>query len=142
VKPKDLSLASPKEKNYIIFCGHRGCGKSTELRILSSKLNKKDLFFVVFIDATIDLDTNNLQYSDLLMALAKKLFEELEKASVEINSVFLSNLESWFNEKIESNEKTRDFATEVKAGIKVEGGVPFLAKLYGGITNSFKTNST
>ena len=40
-------LRTPREKSYNLFCGHRGCGKSTELRRLSRYLHRDKLFFVV-----------------------------------------------------------------------------------------------
>ncbi len=135
-------LKSTPERNYILFCGHRGCGKTTELKRLSARLNKSDLFFRVFLDATVELDPNNLQYADVIMALANELFKCLEEASIEIDKVFLSNLESWFSERVEKHEKTKAFALEVKSGIKAEVGVPFFAKLFSNITNSFRINST
>lgn len=142
VDPLTDTLKSTPERNYILFCGHRGCGKTTELKRLSARLNKGDLFFSVFLDATVELDPNNLQYADVIMALANELFKLLEEVSIEIDKVFLSNLESWFLERVEKHGKTKDFALEVKAGIKAKSGVPFFAELFGSITNSFKINST
>jgi energy-coupling factor transporter ATP-binding protein EcfA2 len=139
---KDHRLRFKPERVYTVFCGHRGCGKSTELRRLKSLLHAPERFFVVFLDTLIELDINNLQYSDILMGLAKKLFDELEDASIPIDQVLLGKLQGWFAERIENHEKTKDFATEVKAGIKADAGVPFFAKLFGAITNSFKINST
>ena len=47
---------------YLLFGGHCGCGKSTELRIMAKHLGHPDRFFVVFIDALKSLDVNNLKY--------------------------------------------------------------------------------
>jgi energy-coupling factor transporter ATP-binding protein EcfA2 len=138
----DGAITIAPEKEYIIFCGHRGCGKSTELRRLYKMLNKDGLFFVVFLDVLEELDPNNLQYVDVLMALAKKLFEELKESSVEINKVFLTNLNLWFSERIETNEKTKELALDIKTGAEAEAGIPFLSKIFASITNSFKIGST
>jgi len=139
---EDDSITCVPEKEYIIFCGHRGCGKSTELRRLYKILNKDGLFFVIFLDVLEELDPNNLQYVDVLMALAKKLFEELQQASISIDRVFLTNLNHWFSERIETNVKTREIASEIKTGVEAEAGVPFLTKVFAAITNSFKIGST
>ncbi len=142
IRLPDYKLMSRPNRSYNIFCGHRGCGKSTELRLLSAKLNHPDRFFVIFLDALPELDINNLQYVDILMALAKKLFQKLEENSIQIDQVFLTNLEKWFSERIERHEKTKNFAADIKAGASVEHGVPFLAKLFGSISVSFKNDST
>ncbi|MBF0556256.1 MAG: ATP-binding protein [Nitrospirae bacterium] len=135
----DVSLP---ESGHTLFCGHIGCGKSTELRKLGEKLKRRGLFYVVFVDVALELDTNNLQYPDLLMALAYRLCENLKNDDIEINSVFLTNLQSWFDQKIATSETTKRFAVELKAGIEAEAGIPFLAKLFGKLTNSLKMGTT
>jgi hypothetical protein len=142
IDPTDYTLLEEPENTYTIFCGHRGCGKSTELKRFSSTLNQKDLFFVVFLDAVTDLDTNNLQYADVLMGLAEKLFKRLGDEGIEINQVFLKNLENWFFEKTATNAKTKEFALEVKAGLKAKYGIPFFAEIFANITNAFKINTS
>ncbi|MFH1136328.1 MAG: ATP-binding protein [Pseudomonadota bacterium] len=142
VDPETNTLRFEPERVYSIFCGHRGCGKSTELRRLHRRLNQPSLFFVVFLDVLVDLDPNNLQYSDALMAMAKRLFARLIEEQIPIKQVFLVNLQTWFGERIEQHDDVRDFAIELKAGFQVETGLPWLAKLFAGITNALKTNST
>ncbi len=142
IDPRDLTFKASHDRLYVLFCGHRGCGKSTELRRIRDRLNDPQRFFVVFVDAVSHLDTNNLQYADMLFALARVLFERLEKAGIAIDPVFLKPLIDWFKEKIESNTELRDFASEIKAGVSVEVGLPFLGKLFASMTNVFKVNST
>jgi hypothetical protein len=142
IDPIDHVLQEEPENTYTIFCGHRGCGKSTELKRLGKNFNKKELFFVISLDAVNDLDPNNLQYADVLMGLAEKLFKRLDEEGIEISRVFLSKLNSWFDEKIKTNTKTREFATEAKAGLTAELGVPYFGKLFAHFTNAFKVNTS
>lgn len=135
-------LRAPREKSYNLFCGHRGCGKSTELRRLSKYLHQNNLFFVVFFDSLTELDVNNLYYPDLLLALAKSLLEKLKNSGIEIDNVFLKNLSQWFSEKILKSEKLKDFSMEVTAGADIKAGIPFLAKLSAALTNKIKTGAT
>lgn len=93
------TLKGEPEQVYALFCGHRGCGKSTELRRLERRLHAPALFFVVFLDALEELDINNLQYSDILMALAKRLFERLQEHDVQVEAVYLRRMEDWFRER-------------------------------------------
>ncbi len=143
INPKNWELmVEPEQQRYMLFCGHRGCGKSTELRRIARHLNDPERFFVVSLDALVSLDINNLQYTDILLALARRLLERLEQAEVVVDPVFTHNLENWFVERIERHDKTKEFAAEAKAGIKAEGGIPLLAKLFTEITTAVRTNST
>ena len=142
VDPGSWRLRGAPRRAYILFCGHRGCGKSTELRRVYRKLDQPQLFFVVLLDATKSLDPNNLQYQDVLLALAQALLRQLEEQGVELDQVHLTRLESWFDERIEKHEATRQFAAEVKAGAKAEAGIPFLSKLFAELTTAFRVNST
>lgn len=135
-------LRAPREKSYNLFCGHRGCGKSTELRQLATFLHKGNLFFVVFLDSLEELDINNLYYPDILLALANKLLEKLNKAQIEIDSSLLVKLSQWFTEKILRTDNLKEFSTEISAGVEIGTGIPFLAKLAAALTNKIKTGAT
>ena len=142
VDSREWRLRGAPTKAYVLFCGHRGCGKSTELRRVHRKLNTPDIFFAVLIDATKELDPNNLQYQDILMALAKSLLAELEHHSITVDQVYLSSLTNWFDERILRHESTEEFAAEVKSGLEVSAGIPFLSKLFASLTAAFRVNSS
>ncbi len=142
INPRTWELMFEPDRTYSLFCGHRGCGKSTELWQLADKLHNPQRFFVVFLDTLVELDPNSIEYSEILMALAKQLLERLNDEAIELPPVFLANLTKWFDEKIEQNEAVKTFAAEIKAGAQADTGLPFLGKLFAGITNSFKTNTT
>jgi energy-coupling factor transporter ATP-binding protein EcfA2 len=142
VDPATLELKRPPSRVYSLFCGHRGCGKSTELTRIAGKLHHPQRFFVVFLDATVDLDPHNLQYADVLMAAARGLFDTMVGRELAIPGPFLTNLEAWFSERIERNEATRELALQVRAGANASAGLPLIGRLFAEITNAFKTNST
>ena len=135
-------LQTPHENGYFLFCGHRGCGKSTELRRIRDELDAPDVFYVVFADAARELDVNNLRYQDILLHLAGKLVERLAMDGIEIDRVHLAKLEDWFTERVESQANTRDFALEIKSGAAIDAGLPFIGRLFAEFSNAFKTNST
>ncbi|MCI5132360.1 MAG: hypothetical protein D3904_12785, partial [Candidatus Electrothrix sp. EH2] len=60
-------------KQYTLFTGHRGCGKSTELLRIADYLHHPDRYYVIHLDCLEKLDINNLKYSDVLLALAAAL---------------------------------------------------------------------
>lgn len=142
VDVKKPGLRYPKEKSYNLFCGHRGCGKSTELRRLSRYLHRDDLFFVIFLDSVADLDANNLQYSDILLSLANKLLLKMNDNKIKVDGVFLKNLNHWFSEKILKSEKLKDFSGEFEGGAEAKVGIPFLVKLSAKLTGKIKTGAT
>jgi hypothetical protein len=59
-----LSLADggfyPPTTKHVLFFGHTGSGKTTELRHYGQALGGKDRFFVVEVDVANKLDRNNL----------------------------------------------------------------------------------
>ena len=134
-------LTAP-DNRYYLFCGHRGCGKSTELRRIANDLHNPRLYYVVFADATQELDVNNLRYQDVLLHLASKLVEQLDSDHVSIDDVHLSKLQDWFTERVEKHDKTKEFAAEAKAGAKGAVGLPFLVNIFAAISTHLKTHST
>jgi len=142
IDPRTMELKTAPQRRYALYCGHRGCGKSTELRHLADTLDVADKYAVIFLDVVRALDSNNLQVPDVLLALAQQLIERVEREGIGIDQVFLTNLENWFKTRIESHEQTKQFATEIKAGAKVKSGIPFLGEVFAAITNAFKVNST
>ena len=134
-------LTAP-DYGYYLFCGHRGCGKSTELRRIAHELHHPDVYYVVFADAAQELDVNNLRYHDVLLHLASRLVEQLERDDVPVDHVHLRKLEDWFTERVENSEQTNAFALEAKAGAGGKVGIPFLATVFAEIRTTFKTNTT
>ena len=57
---------APIEK-HVLFFGHIGSGKTTELRRYAKQLNDSNRFFAVEVDVLTKLDRNNLQYTEVLM---------------------------------------------------------------------------
>ena len=136
-------LREPPAQGYYLFCGHRGSGKSTELRHLRNLLDGADLFRVVFADATIELDVNNLRYQDILLHLAAKLSRQLADEGCDIHRRHLQPLYDWFVERVEKREETKQFALESKAGAEGKLSVlPLVAKVFGSISTAFKTNAS
>lgn len=130
-------------KQYILLTGHRGCGKSTELLRIADYLHHPDRYYVIHLDCLERLDINNLKYSDVLLALAAALLEHLEQEDgMSIDQVFLTRLENWFKERVEVHTALRDFAAEVKAGAKIQTGLPWLGRLFGELTNKINIGSS
>lgn len=135
-------MGEPPDRGYYLFCGHRGCGKSTELRRIRNDLHHEDRYYVVFSDATRELDVNNLRYQDILLHLAGRLASQLADDEVHVDPVHLQRLQDWFTQRVETREETRDFAEQARIGVRGEPGIPFIGKIFGDISSAFRTNST
>lgn len=135
-------LHNPPERTYHLFCGHRGCGKSTELRQVSHFLHQDELYYVISIDSVAELDNNNLRYPDVLLALAQRLLESLQGNNIELPEIHLKNLKSYFIQRVLKDERLKEFSSEVNADLKSKFGIPFLVELAAKLTNKIKTSAT
>lgn len=135
-------LSEENAHQYILFGGHRGCGKSTELRRLAKKLHHPELYYVVLVDALKELDINNLHYSDILLAQAKVLIEQLANEQITIEAVFFNRLTSWFNQCVKTHLTERKQEGKLETGVDAAVGLPFLGSLFAKLTASISTGST
>ncbi len=58
-----LSTLEAGEYTTILFTGHRGCGKSTELQRIQAQWQED--YRVIYIEADLELDINDAEYTDL-----------------------------------------------------------------------------
>lgn len=125
----------------MLFSGHVGSGKTTELLRLKSVL-EKEKFFVVYFDVINILDISNVEYSDILLTIAEQLCLKLEKNKINLPDILLEDLQAWFDEKIIEKESHSTLGGEVKAEVKAEGSISFLAKLLATVNANFKYAGT
>ncbi len=135
-------VGQPPDRGYYLFSGHRGCGKSTELRRIRKDLHTDDLYYVVFGDAAKELDVNNLRYHDILLHFAGRLADQLADDDIAVSAQHLESLRDWFTQRVEKRERTKEFAEQARAGLGAEPGIPFIARVFGEMSTALKTNST
>lgn len=74
-------LADPDHPQVRLFAGHRGIGKTSELKRLKRALEQPDdgdaRFFVIYFDVCDMLDPNDLDFPDLLVATAGEVEQQL-----------------------------------------------------------------
>ncbi len=78
-----LNFAEPGEFPTILFTGHRGCGKSTELKQIERRGTTD--YRVIYLEITEEIDVNNAEYIDLYLVVIKWIEFEL---SSRIGSVY------------------------------------------------------
>ncbi|WP_411874238.1 hypothetical protein [Vulcanococcus limneticus] len=132
---------APYEK-HILFFGHIGIGKTTELRRYALQLNASRRFYVVEVDVLAKLDRNNLQYTEVLMAMAETLLERLHADGFVLGAEALEPLQRWFGNVVETQATTKELSAELKTVAEGGGGIPGLIKLLATFTAAFKTGSS
>ena len=139
--PASNAFFAPYEK-HILFFGHIGIGKTTELRRYALQLNGSRRFYVVEVDVLAKLDRNNLQYTEVLMAMAETLLERLHGDGFVLGAEALEPLQRWFGNVVETQTTTNELSAELKTVAEGGGGIPGLIKLLATFTAAFKTGSS
>jgi energy-coupling factor transporter ATP-binding protein EcfA2 len=111
----------------ILFTGHRGCGKSTELHRIEEKC--KNDYLTVFLDAIDETDINDLEYIDLYLAVIRRVELALRQVDIKFDRQLLQSVETWFKEITKETEETVAISIDTEAEASLSGEVPFLAKL-------------
>jgi energy-coupling factor transporter ATP-binding protein EcfA2 len=91
-------LRGIEEEVKILFTGHRGSGKSTELNKLTSLLSDK--FFIVRFSIAQSLNLYDINYVDVILAMALKLFQKAHEHKVKINKSLLQDVFDWLTKEI------------------------------------------
>ena len=101
---RTISRLSPDQPTCQLFTGHIGCGKSTDLLRLKAELTE-DGFHVVYFESTEDLDIADIDISDILLAIARRVSESLEEAKVHLQPQgfrrFLQETREFLNSPVE-----------------------------------------
>jgi hypothetical protein len=139
--PLSDAFFAPTEK-HILFFGHIGSGKTTELRRYAGQLNASKRFYVVEVDVLAKLDRNNLQYTEVLMAMAETLLEQLHVDGFSLSDDALDPLRRWFGQVVQIHTTSKELSAEIKTVAEGGGGLPGLLKLLATFTAAFKTGSS
>ena len=127
-----LDFQEPEEHKTILFTGHRGCGKSTELKRIQKQWEAE--YRVIYLEANEETDINDVSYTDLYLIVIKQVEFELRKLGLCFDTQLLNNFESWFKEITEETEESVEASISVTGEATLGAGVPgivppFLAKL-------------
>jgi energy-coupling factor transporter ATP-binding protein EcfA2 len=132
--------AQPQRQISVLFGGHVGCGKSTELRQLGALL--KDSYTVCALELTNLLDINNLRFSDLLIALGHEVVATCDRLALPVEALFVKPVLDWFDTRIIKKDIFTDLEAEVRTEAKTAGGIPFLATLMAVFTAKVRTGAS
>lgn len=107
---KDCLLRELEEYDKILFTGHRGCGKSTELNRLREDEDLNKNYFIVHYSAEDVLDILDLNYIDLLFSIESMIYQYARAEGIEFDNDLLSSLSKFWIPK----------ASEIKGFIERE----------------------
>lgn len=78
-----------------VLAGHKGSGKSTELMRLQAELERQDSdsrYFTVFVKADDDIDRNDVDFPEILIALVRQLAKQLhEREGIQLKPGYFSD---------------------------------------------------
>lgn len=123
-----------------LFTGHRGCGKSTELLRLRQRLIDAG-YGVIYFEADEIIDIEDTAYTDVLVAIARQVFEGLSSLGVTLSDDLLEGIFAWFAEVVyeHTSTKSAQAAIEAEIGAQVPGLAQLVIHLLGKITGQLRT---
>ncbi len=120
----------------MLFCGHRGCGKSTELNQMISELG--DQFLVVNFSVLDEMNYISARADDLMLVIAERVLHKAEEKGIKLNPKLLNPVIKYFSETTVMNETTKEKLAGVKSKISAKTNVPFLIKLLAEVKGEIK----
>jgi energy-coupling factor transporter ATP-binding protein EcfA2 len=126
-----------------LVTGHRGSGKSTELKCLQGRLDQAG-FLTIYLDVEETLDLADVEYLDVLVAVARALDETARARKLRVSPKLIEAIGEWFAETVLTEEQRRDvdltLKTEYGVGINLE--MPLFARMMAAITGQIRSGGS
>ena len=123
-----------------VFSGHRGSGKSTELRRLQHELLASH--YTLYLDVNDFLDAADLDYTDLFLLVSRALLDQLRADGISVDPGLLKLVEDWFVSVTKETEETVKLSAGVAVEAKAGAELPFIARLLAKLTADVKAGSS
>jgi energy-coupling factor transporter ATP-binding protein EcfA2 len=126
-----------------LVTGHRGSGKSTELKCLQGLLDQAD-FFTVYLDVEETLDLADVEYLDVLVAVARALDETARARKLRISSKLVKAVGDWFAETVLTEEEREDvdLTLQTEFGVGLDVKIPLFARMMAAITGQIRSGGS
>lgn len=115
----EFFLARIDEPQKVLFMGHRGSGKSTELHRFSKYI--EDEYKVINFSIKEETDIRDLDYADLIFVILNILYREALKDNIPVNTHILDNLDHYWNDD-KLIEKLKIEKANIETAGKIKGG--------------------
>lgn len=135
--------AAPVQRLKQLLAGHRGCGKSTELLLLKEKLEQVG-YFVVYFDAVLEIDVNDVDYADILLAMMRQLDLQVRQSDLglKLDSARLDDLAMRLAKVTLAKEDRENVESTLETEFRVEPQIPFFAKMMAAVRGFITSGST
>ncbi|MCH5263875.1 MAG: ATP-binding protein [Lachnospiraceae bacterium] len=136
-------LDSGNSALHKLFIGHAGSGKTTELFRLYQRL-KEENYFVCFGRCDIDLDSGDVEYTEVLFYILDLLIHKAQEKSIYIKESVLDDIIAYWTSIQEIDisayqQKELDVEGGFKAGIKLMSVLEIMAGIKGILKSSEET---
>lgn len=122
-----LDFQEAEKYTTILFTGHRGCGKSTELKRIQKEWEK--YYRVIYLEVNEETDINDVGYTDFYLITIKQVEFEMRRLELKLDSRLMENFEAWFKDVTQETERTVESSVSVEGEATLGPEAPFLAKL-------------
>lgn len=112
---RTITVLSDNDPTCQLFTGHIGCGKSTELLRLKHRLEQQG-YHVVYFESSQDLDMADVDITDILLAITRKVSESLEKSGIYLQPTYFRKL---FGEIVEWLQTPIEFDMEAEFSLGI-----------------------
>lgn len=126
-----------------LVTGHRGSGKSTELKCLQGLLDKAG-FFTVYLDVEETLDLADVEYLDVLVAVARALDETARAKKLRISDKLIEAVGNWFAETVLTEEELHavDRTLQTEYGVGLDLKMPLFARMMAAVTGQIRSGGS
>ncbi len=132
---------TPAGSLKILFAGHRGCGKTTELLRLQKDIETD--FIVLNFSVARELDILNISYIEIFIVTMEKLFNFIRKENrLEIDERLFENIVNWLKSKEIEEINQRHIGIDIEAGMKAGINIPFLADFFSKFRSAAKSSTS
>lgn len=135
--------AQPVQYLKQLLAGHRGCGKSTELLLLKKCLEEAG-YFVVYFDAALEIDVNDVDYADILLAMMRQLDLQVRASDLglKLDAGRLDDLAMRLAKVTLEKEDREIVENTLETEFRVEPQIPFFAKMMVAVKGFITSGST
>jgi hypothetical protein len=122
-----LDIQDAGEFTSLLFTGHRGCGKSTELHYLQH--NWEQSYRVIYMEVDEETDINDVAYTDLYLLVVKYVEYSLRSIGLQPDRGIIKEIEQWFCDITNETVAKVDSSVSISGEATLSAEAPFLAKL-------------
>ena len=112
---RTITKISPNMPTCQLFTGHLGCGKSTELLKLKAELEAEN-FHVVYFESTHVLEMVDIDITDILLAIAGLVSENLEAMKLRVQPSYFTKL---FRELVDFLQTPLELGVEAELSVGI-----------------------